>query len=122
MPVDAERPPHLPSQAVAVLVPQEVGMSICHGYVATIIDTQTGESVQYDCSKLDWYDGDDGSSEFWWTEGNFSCDCNRGLSFYRAKHKAEPDDELGCGAGRYRVPFVTLSDGRVVNVDRPVAP
>jgi len=35
----------------------------------TILDTTTGEQ----------YDGTIDASVFWWTEGNGSCDCNRGL-------------------------------------------
>ena len=31
-------------------------------------------------SSLEWQDG----SEYWWSEGNFGCDCNRALMLYRA--------------------------------------
>lgn len=36
--------------------------------------------------------------EFMWTEGNFSCDCNRGQ--FLAQVLQEPDPNLPCGDGR----------------------
>jgi hypothetical protein len=36
----------------------------------------------------EWRDG----TEFWWTEGNFGCDCNRWAEFERAGGH-EPDDD-----------------------------
>lgn len=52
------------------------------------------------------------SREFWWSEGNGGCDCNRALFFARAA--GEPEDwERGCGDTEYSV-RMTLEDGRVV--------
>ncbi len=45
-----------------------------HQYRARITDAATGRTVVTT----------DTSSEFWWTEGNGSCDCNRYLAFWRA--------------------------------------
>lgn len=42
--------------------------------------------------------------EFWWTEGNAGCDCNRRLLWARAvePHEAEPEDER-CGNTEFTV-------------------
>jgi hypothetical protein len=67
---------------------------------------------------LDWHD----SSMFWWTEGNAGCDCNRALFFARAVDEDEPDwDNIPCGDKLYTVLDITLEDGRVIEVDAPVA-
>lgn len=52
-----------------------------------------------------WYDAGDYSDpetiEFLWSEGNYSCDCNRGLFWARANNEADPDRE--CGISEYDV-------------------
>lgn len=75
-------------------------------YIATI--QRVADGVQVDCpmEELDWHD----SSEFWWSEGNFACDCNRADCFHRALSGEEVDEE--CGHERYRV-RITLPDGSV---------
>lgn len=79
-------------------------------YTVHIIDTTTGEAR--DCPmSIDW--GDDESAVFWWTEGNFGCDCNRGLVF----HDYDIDPDCNVGPNRYRVTHATLADGRVVTID-----
>lgn len=45
------------------------------------------------------------SSFFWWTEGNFSCDCNRSLTFY-------PGVGYPCGDGRFKVNYFEFPDGK----------
>ena len=35
-------------------------------------------------------------SEFWWEEGNGSCDCNMGSSFY-------PGEDFKCGDTRFKL-------------------
>lgn len=74
-----------------------------------------------------WRDDDDGTSEFWWSEGNMSCDCNRGPIF----HREDPDwvddtcavDDQGVGycfnGSDYAVLSITLDDGRVVYSEAP---
>lgn len=64
----------------------------------------------------------DDSSYFWWTEGNFGCDCNRHLEFGRAGNPPEAEkklwaDEIHCGNNLYRVPYVVLADGRKIEID-----
>jgi hypothetical protein len=47
------------------------------------------------------------SQEFWWSEGNACCDCNRGLFFADVKGEDDPDRE--CGYTAYDV--VSLKKG-----------
>lgn len=58
---------------------------------------------------------------FWWTDGNFACDCNRYLEFERAGGHEPTDDEDdrlgGCGHERYTVLYADLVDGNRVTVD-----
>ena len=60
-------------------------------YTIHLRDTRTGVTkVHHD--DYDW--GDESAMLFQWTEGNYSCDCNRSIDFY--------DDEakrLECSAG-----------------------
>lgn len=59
-----------------------------------ITEVATGITVT-----VEW-DGE--GAEFWWEEGNGSCDCNRWLYFQRA-HGIEPDDDVPCSEGRFTV-------------------
>ena len=44
------------------------------------------------------------SQEFWWSEGNASCDCNRRQMFTQEHEgRSLEDDELVCGEGAFRV-------------------
>jgi hypothetical protein len=60
---------------------------------------------------------DEGSEEsffFLWTEGNYSCDCNRDLFFHRV---SQPDyyEDHPCGDSEYRLNWVRdLSTGEVL--------
>jgi hypothetical protein len=62
--------------------------------------------------KLSWEE----HSKWWWTEGNFGCDCNRSLEFERA---SDPDfyEKPQCGQGAFTVIDVTLEDGTVIPID-----
>jgi hypothetical protein len=53
-------------------------------------DTITGETVNITQDCLD-------SSEYYWTEGNMACDCNRATYF------KVPEDERKCGNTRYEL-------------------
>jgi hypothetical protein len=61
-------------------------------YSAHIWDRRTGERVVYDLGEHCLWPAD--GSAYWWEEGNFSCDCNRGMSFYRGKGLPEDAREL----------------------------
>lgn len=61
---------------------------------------------KYHDPNLVWYD--DGS-RYIWSEGNFSCDCNRALFFACAADEEDPDTPCGDTAYSVRV----VSDGGV---------
>lgn len=87
-------------------------------YKAYIRNNATGET-RIQTLDLDWRD----SSVFWWTDGNFGCDCNRELEFRRAGGETETDiaavfDNIVCGHTRYSVPKIELQDGTIVEIDR----
>lgn len=93
------------------------------GYNAHITDTKTGET-RVCRMDFDWTE----SSAFWWDEGNFSCDCNRGATFSRAGGEdpdALDDEEdaarFPCGDNRYWVRCVS-DDGAVLFEDDPIEP
>lgn len=72
-----------------------------------ILDTQTGVAVEV---PKDWFMGNPHDNWYIWTEGNYSCDCNRALLHARWRGETEPED-LPCGEGRYElvdVPWQTL--------------
>lgn len=72
-------------------------------YVATIQRVSDGQLFEVPC-EFEWDKGDGWTDEFWWSEGNFACDCNR------AMQANDPDES--CGHGRFRV-RITLPDGTV---------
>lgn len=81
-----------------------------------IKDTETGEQRTYvfDYPKFDWTMddwGDDGSETFMWSEGNYGCDCNRGLFFAEAGGADDPD--AWCGHDRFYI-RITAPDGTVL--------
>lgn len=92
-------------------------------YKFNVRDNRTGEVRLYDMN-CEWFD----HSEFFLTEGNFGCDCNRGQSFARAGGMTEEEidaltdddgqnDAFPCGLERYTIIDAILSDGRVVKID-----
>ena len=58
--------------------------------------------------------GEDGAeaAEFCWTEGNYSCDCNRAIFFGDGE---EPDSDA-CGETRYRLLSLSV-DGEDMEMD-----
>lgn len=72
---------------------------------AHIRDNATGEIRIYHSQEPFW---DEhlwkGWNQFWWEEGNGSCDCNRTSMFRWAVNVVEPEDEeLSCTDGHYSV-------------------
>lgn len=51
---------------------------------------------------------------FWWTEGNMSCDCNRGNEFARANNEPEPDYD--CGDTLFSALYAVV-DGKKIILD-----
>ncbi len=83
-------------------------------FTVHIKNNKTGEIRQHIEKDENWFDG----SDFMWTEGNYSCDCNRALYFARANGS---DDELAegqdCGDNEaYSIPFVILKDGTKITI------
>ena len=87
-------------------------------YRVQIIDSQTGEA-RWHGVEWDWFHDDGSDDMYWWTDGNFGCDCNRFLEFERAAGKDPDDEEAVCGSGpnRYRVTHAELPDGRRIEID-----
>lgn len=59
-------------------------------------DTQTGETREFEC-KYDHIGCGPDNARYIWTEGNYSCDCNRSLSF------GVSFEDARCGDGRYEL-------------------
>lgn len=79
-------------------------------YVVRIRKNSTGE-IRESIHDIEWTD----SSEFWWTDGNMGCDCNRELEFERAGGREPDDDEdFACGTERFAVLSIRLLDGSLV--------
>ncbi|MDE2100575.1 MAG: hypothetical protein KGL39_25250 [Patescibacteria group bacterium] len=73
-------------------------------YIAIIRKNETGEIRR--CSvDMEW----EGQSMFWWTEGNFGCDCNRELMWLRSNDEDEPE-ETTCGDSALDVLGIELGD------------
>lgn len=89
-------------------------------YNVTIICNATGEQ-RVAKQDLEWHE----ASEFWWTEGNMRCDCNRHLEWLNAGgpepagDKFHDNEEHECGEGAYAIPYIDLPDGRRVIIDKP---
>lgn len=78
--------------------------------IVEIEKTSTGE-VRTIASGLDWYD----HSEFFWTDGNFGCDCNRSLVFQCGAEEGDADEpEADCGVGEFRVVSIKAQDGKLL--------
>ena len=64
-----------------------------------ILDTETGVGAEV---PKHWLLGDPHNNWYIWTEGNYSCDCNRALFHARFRGELEPEDP-SCGEGRYEL-------------------
>ena len=77
----------------------------------------TGEVRRVKEPKL--WRGDADTPDFWWTDGNAGCDCNRELFFLRVKDEPEDDDDdddddgVECGHTKFSIRATTL-DGMVI--------
>ncbi len=81
-------------------------------YTVKIRCNDTGEVVNYHVSQ-EW---DDEITLFLWTEGNWSCDCNRQRFFFLAKGIDAPTN-ITCSDGKYTVIKSMLPDGRTIKID-----
>lgn len=95
-------------------------------YVVRMRKNETGEIRECQMD-MDWHkpqpDDPDWTDMFWWTEGNFACDCNRHDTFERAvgiEPSDEYDDDIPCGHHRFTVIEAILPDGTRIQIDRPI--
>jgi hypothetical protein len=85
-------------------------------YDVVIRDNRTGEAVTKRMD-LDW---NGNATLWWWTEGNFGCDCNRGFQFALAKEVSDKEfweRDRPCGRERYSVIEAVLADGSRIKID-----
>lgn len=83
-----------------------------------IRDTATGETAIREYSDLS-----SGTSDFWWLEGNYACDCNRKMEFDRARGMSEDEIDAGsypCNGGpnRYTFDWVEADGTRFIENDK----
>lgn len=52
------------------------------------------------------------NANYWWTDGNGGCDCNRSLYFNRAAD--EPEEDIPCSDDLFRVRVVDADSGDVI--------
>ncbi|TWB15579.1 hypothetical protein [Nitrospirillum bahiense] len=83
-------------------------------YTVVMRENQTGETRLCLLDDIDWGE----HSVYWWTDGNFGCDCNRRWEFQRAGGEAE-DAASPCGHGAYTAVEAILLDGTRVPLDQP---
>jgi len=81
-------------------------------YRIMLTDRTTGETRHVETTP-EW---ESDATDFLWTDGNQSCDCNRGQSFAMAA--GEKDPNIPCGDGRFFL-RVEKDDGEVVYNDAP---
>jgi hypothetical protein len=82
-------------------------------YKIAIRKNETGE-VRIVEQGLHWGDG----SLYWWTHGNFACDCNRDDVFRRDGE----DEDDSCGNTRFSVLYAELEDGTKIPIDERFRP
>lgn len=81
----------------------------------TMEHVPTGEVRTYEADNYGpWAEG----SEFWWSDGNMSCDCNRAMDFARAG--GEENEDHGCGDGEFRIVGIKSQDGRLLYSEPPL--
>ncbi len=79
--------------------------------IAEIRNNLTGEIRLYMTEGI-MEEGDDHPHTFIWEEGNYSCDCNREIFFFRAGGERAPDEESACTDDRYSVNLVNPITGK----------
>jgi len=76
-------------------------------YKVLIRKNSTGETRLVD-TELVWHH--DTPDDWWWREGNFSCDCNRSGVFGDGL-------EVECSDGKYTVIHAVLPNGDIIKID-----
>jgi hypothetical protein len=81
----------------------------------TIVDTTTGEQRSFH-DDYDWWSFE--YPDYIWADGNYSCDCNRGLMFSRDGGEDDPHvRDRKCGGDRYKLRIHDADDGRLLYED-----
>lgn len=80
-------------------------------YHVAIRNNETGEVRMYR-HDLAWDD-----DLYQWTEGNYGCDCNRRLFWYRAN--GDEAEEIICGETAFSALYAELPDGTRIEIDSP---
>lgn len=81
-------------------------------YKVAIKNNETGEIRIGDQKGITWGE----HSHYWWTEGNYGCDCNREWEFQRAGDEDTTYNPM-CGNTRYTVLYAELDDGSKIYID-----
>ena len=80
-------------------------------YKVAIRKNETGEVRVRDMEEMRWAEG----SEYWWSEGNYGCDCNRAREFLRAGGANEYDvareAPTECSEGGYSILYFEFPKG-----------
>ena len=79
-------------------------------YSVRIRNNETGEIRKCDFPNFTWGPAD----EYWWTLGNYSCDCNRAAEFYGRPYA---DDDYPCGEKAFTAIDAELPDGSIIAID-----
>ncbi len=82
-------------------------------YIVLLKNNETGEERKIHHDE-DWDDG----SNYLWTEGNYSCDCNRHLFFERSIGRRPDKEEMVCGDIKYTAVYAELPDGTRYVLDK----
>jgi hypothetical protein len=53
-------------------------------------------------------------NDYWWSEGNASCDCNRGLFFEEANGKKYEEIDTECGDGKYSINIYSEKNNKLL--------
>lgn len=85
------------------------------GYDVLIQKNATGE-IRRQHEDLEWHEW----TLYWWTDGNFGCDCNREWEFQRAAGEPLTEDPK-CGYTKYRVIKAIFPDGKEIEIDGEAA-
>lgn len=81
-------------------------------YKIAIRNNETGE-IRECPQDLKWEE----HTDFWWTEGNMACDCNRHLEFERAGGRKPEWDEGECGDEKYTALYAEFPNGKKITLD-----
>lgn len=81
-----------------------------HAYVVVaMLDTQTGERRVVRWEGMPWFE----HSDFFWSDGNFGCDCNRAIVWDDERANPEqPNLDRPCGEGRFLLCILSAETGR----------